>query len=73
MTKPLPFLDKSVPEAWAVLGEVRHEVAKATESAGVEVVTSELMNLRISQLNGCAFCVHLHHRRAARAVAPRLP
>ena len=70
MKKPLPFLDRSVPEAWDVLGEVRHEVAKAAEAAGVEVVTSELMSLRISQLNGCAFCVHLHHRRAARAGAP---
>jgi AhpD family alkylhydroperoxidase len=28
------------------------------------------MNLRISQLDGCAFCVQLHHRRALRAGAP---
>lgn len=70
MKKPLPFLDKTVPGAWEVLGEVRHEVAKAAEAAGVDLATSELMYLRISQLNGCAFCVHLHHRRAVRAGAP---
>jgi AhpD family alkylhydroperoxidase len=70
MKKPLPFLDKSVPEAWDRLGDVRREVAEAAEAAGIGTITSELMNLRISQLNGCAYCVHLHHRRAVRAGAP---
>ena len=70
MKKPLPFLDKSVPEAWDRLGDVRREVAEAAEAAGIETITSELMFLRISQLNGCAFCVHPHHRRAVRAGAP---
>jgi len=70
MKKPLPFLDKSVPEAWDRLGDVRREVAEAAEAAGIETITSELMFLRISQMNGCAFCVHLHHRRAVRAGAP---
>ncbi len=70
MKKPLPFLDKASPEAWSILGEVRRTVAEESEAAGVQDVTRELMNLRISQLNGCAFCVHLHHRRAVRAGAP---
>ena len=70
MTKPLPFLDRAVPAAWEILGEVRHEVATAADAAGVATTTTELMNLRISQLNHCAFCVHLHHRRAVRAGCP---
>lgn len=70
MKKPLPFLDKAAPEAWSILGEVRRIVAGESEAAGVRDATRELVNLRISQLNGCAFCVHLHHRRAVRAGAP---
>lgn len=70
MRRPLPFLDKAAPEAWDLLGEVRRAVAEQNESAGIARTTLELMYLRISQLNGCAFCVDLHHRRAVRAGAP---
>lgn len=70
MKKPLPFLDKTSPEAWSTFGEVRRAVAVESEATGVQDATRELMNLRISQLNGCAFCVHLHHCRAVRAGVP---
>ena len=70
MRRPLPFLDRTAPEAWDLLGEVRRAVAEQNESAGIATTTLELMYLRISQLNGCAFCVDLHHRRAVRAGAP---
>lgn len=53
-----------------LLGEVRRAVAEQNESAGIATTTLELMYLRISQLNGCAFCVDLHRRRAMRAGAP---
>lgn len=67
MRRPLPFLDRTAPEAWSLLGEVRSAVAEQNEAAGIATTTLELMYLRISQLNGCAFCVDLHHRRAVRA------
>ncbi|MGP9539150.1 carboxymuconolactone decarboxylase family protein [Brachybacterium sp. AOP43-C2-M15] len=70
MRDPLPFLDRSSPEAWSMLGEVQRTIAEAARAAGVAEAALELMNLRISQLNGCAFCVHLHHRRAVREGAP---
>ena len=73
MRRPLPFLDRTAPEAWDLLGEVRRAVAEQNESAGIATTTLELMYLRISQLNGCAFCVDLHHRRAVRAGAPAAP
>ena len=73
MRRPLPFLDRTAPEAWDLLGEVRRAVAEQNESAGIATTTLELMYLRISQLNGCAFCVDLHHRRAVRAGAPDDP
>lgn len=70
MQHPLPFLDKTSPEAWAQLGAVAETVAATAREHGVARAVLELMNLRISQLNSCAFCVHVHHRRALRAGAP---
>lgn len=66
----LPFLDKSSPEAWAQLGAVTELVATTARKHEVALSVVEQMNLRISQLNGCAFCVHVHHRRALRAGVP---
>ena len=35
---------------------------KTTEKSGIPRVTFELMNLRASQINGCAVCVDMHSR-----------
>jgi len=43
------------------LGE---QCAKAAAEAGVEPLTVELVRIRVSQLNGCAFCLRLHVRDA---------
>lgn len=40
------------------------ELLKAAESAGVEKRTLELVHLRVSQINGCSFCVDLGARNA---------
>ncbi|WP_114853404.1 carboxymuconolactone decarboxylase family protein [Brachybacterium sp. YJGR34] len=63
----LPFLDRSHPQAWQQLGQVAAGIGEAAGRAGVARSTTELMNLRISQLNGCAFCLHVHSRKALRA------
>jgi AhpD family alkylhydroperoxidase len=68
--RPFPFLDKTSPEAWRGLGSAVEAIAAATEELGIPRATVEVMQLRISQLNGCAYCLHLHHRRAVRAGAP---
>ncbi|MDK1279826.1 carboxymuconolactone decarboxylase family protein [Arthrobacter sp. zg-Y820] len=54
----------------AQLGAVREVVATTARENEVPLGVVEQMNLRISQLNGCAFCVHVHHRRALRAGVP---
>src|SRR5699024_2369922 len=64
-----PFLDKSDPETWKALGGLALKVAAAAETAGVERETIELMNVRISQLNGCSFCLDMHTRQAVEAGA----
>ena len=36
----------------------------ATKSSGLEPSLIELVRMRASQINGCAFCVHMHTRDA---------
>lgn len=35
-------------------------LGKAAEEAGLEPLLLELVKLRASQINGCAFCLHMH-------------
>ncbi|NYF97081.1 carboxymuconolactone decarboxylase family protein [Janibacter cremeus] len=65
----LPFLDKSDPTIWKALNALALEVSAAAEAAGLERQTLELMNIRISQLNGCSFCLDMHTRMAQEAGA----
>ncbi|HBO53928.1 carboxymuconolactone decarboxylase family protein [Janibacter terrae] len=65
----LPYLDASLPEAWKSLNALALKVSAAAEAAGLERETLELMNVRISQINGCAFCLDLHTRKALDAGA----
>ncbi|MCU1698882.1 MAG: alkylhydroperoxidase [Mycobacterium sp.] len=37
---------------------------KAAADAGIEPLTVELVRIRVSQLNGCAFCLRMHVRDA---------
>ncbi len=48
---------------------VKHFVAagKAVEGSTVPTATLELMALRMSQINGCGFCVDMHTKDAAHA------
>lgn len=63
------FLDKSDPASWRALNGLALKVAEAVEQAGLPRSTVELVNVRISQLNGCAFCLDLHVRLARQAGA----
>jgi AhpD family alkylhydroperoxidase len=42
-------------------------VQKAVDSSGLERSLLELIKLRASQLNGCAFCIDMHYRDALKA------
>lgn len=42
-------------------------VKEAAEEAGVDRALLELVNLRASQINGCAFCIDVHNRAAVKA------
>src|SRR3954447_13745466 len=55
-----------VPDALAAL----HALGRATRATGVPDETLELINLRVSQLNGCAVCLDMHHRDLRKAGVP---
>ncbi|GAC1462828.1 MAG: carboxymuconolactone decarboxylase family protein [Pseudarthrobacter sp.] len=61
------FLDKSDPGSWRALNGWALKVLAATEAAGIPRSVVELMNVRVSQINGCAYCLDLHGRLALEA------
>lgn len=63
-TDRLPFLDRSHPGQWKALNGLALKVSQSAQEAGLERETLELMNVRISQINGCSFCLDLHSQRA---------
>ncbi|MCM3805548.1 carboxymuconolactone decarboxylase family protein [Streptomyces malaysiensis] len=61
------FIDKQSPKAFHALVQVSEAVRATASEAGLDRTTVELINLRVSQLNGCAYCLDVHTRAALRA------
>ncbi|MFB7992918.1 carboxymuconolactone decarboxylase family protein [Streptomyces sp. NPDC056002] len=61
------YLDKQSPAAYQALVKTADVVRAAAAEAGLDRILVELVNLRVSQLNGCAFCLDVHTRAALRA------
>ncbi|MET8750854.1 carboxymuconolactone decarboxylase family protein [Streptomyces sp. NPDC004667] len=61
------YLDKQSPAAYQALVKTADAVRAAAAEAGLDRILVELVNLRVSQLNGCAFCLDVHTRAALRA------
>lgn len=53
-------IDKASPAIYKKMVAVSAEVAAAAEAAGIGRDVVELVNLRCSQINGCAYCLNLH-------------
>lgn len=65
---PLEFyLDKSNPNAWKAVVRLSQAVSEDAQAAGLSEQLIELVNLRVSQINGCAYCLDLHTRYAVKA------
>lgn len=56
-----------VPAAYKAYVAFAAEVEKAAEAAGLPKLLVELMKLRASQINGCAFCLDMHSATALKA------
>ena len=60
-------IDQQTPAVYASLVGVSKAVASAATDAGLSRRLVELINVRVSQLNGCPSCLEVHHRRAVTA------
>lgn len=57
-------LSKQHPAAYALVAELDKTVLEAAASANLDPLLIELVKIRVSQLNGCAFCLRMHTRDA---------
>lgn len=61
------YLDKAEPAVYKAATELSQAAGAAAEAAGIGRMLVELINMRVSQINGCAYCLDLHHRQALEA------
>lgn len=57
-------IGKQHPGSYKALIALSQEVEQATAAAGLDPLLIELLKIRASQLNGCAFCLRMHTRDA---------
>jgi AhpD family alkylhydroperoxidase len=57
-------LGKEHPANYRTLTALDQEVRLAVKQAGLDPLLAELVRIRASQLNGCAFCLRMHTRDA---------
>lgn len=66
-----PYMDKVMPEAWKAAVAFSAAIRDSAAQQGVSPRESELIKVRASQVNGCAFCLDLHSREARQAGIPQ--
>jgi AhpD family alkylhydroperoxidase len=57
-------LGEQHPESYRTLARLDKEVGTAIAGAGLDPLLADLVKIRVSQLNGCAFCLRMHTREA---------
>jgi AhpD family alkylhydroperoxidase len=57
-------IDKQTPSVYKALIGVSSSVFTAAADAGLPRSLVELINVRVSQINGCPTCLEVHHRKA---------
>jgi AhpD family alkylhydroperoxidase len=68
--EPAFYLDKANPAVWKALNGLALAARQAADDAGLPRAVVELASVRISQINGCAYCLDLHGRLAVEAGVP---
>ena len=61
---PRVQIDRQHRQVYRAQLEVARAVRTATQNSGLDRTLVELLNIRISQINGCAYCLHVHVRDA---------
>ncbi|MFE3162462.1 carboxymuconolactone decarboxylase family protein [Streptomyces sp. NPDC059224] len=57
-------IGKQHPAAYKALFALSSEVQETVAAAGLDPLLVELLKIRTSQINGCAFCLRMHTRDA---------
>ena len=57
-------LGKEHPDDYKAMVALDGQAETAFEAAGLDPLLGELVKVRVSQLNGCAFCLRMHTRDA---------
>lgn len=57
-------LSRTEPEAYRALARFAATVGEIAKANGVDPILSELVQLRVSQINGCAYCLRVHTKKA---------
>lgn len=60
-------LSDALPEARKHLGRLAQTASTAAADAGLDQAVIELVKIRVSQLNGCAYCTDAHSAEAVAA------
>jgi AhpD family alkylhydroperoxidase len=60
MTRERIFIDKQHPAAYRALNGLGLKAREAADAAGIDRMVTELINIRVSQINGCAYCLNMH-------------
>ncbi|WP_329293334.1 carboxymuconolactone decarboxylase family protein [Streptomyces pseudovenezuelae] len=60
-------LKKITPDVSAAMGSLHAAAVSAAQDAKVEPEILELIRIRASQINGCAFCIDMHTKDARAA------
>ncbi|MGN9759389.1 carboxymuconolactone decarboxylase family protein [Streptomyces sp. SD31] len=60
-------LKKNTPDVSAAMGSLHAAAVSAAQDAKVEPQILELIRIRASQINGCAFCLDMHTKDARAA------
>jgi AhpD family alkylhydroperoxidase len=61
------YIDKQTPAVFHALEAVTAAVHSAAAAPGLDQRLVELVNVRVSQINGCAYCLDVHSRAALAA------
>lgn len=64
MSRHRVYVDKQTPSVYQELTKAAAELRTRAAEAGLSRTTLELVNIRVSQLNRCLFCLDLHTRIA---------
>ena len=61
------YLDRQNPSVYQAMRAWADGIARVRQELGVDPKLVELINIRVSQINGCHFCLDVHSRRARAA------